>query len=135
MNKPLIILMPSFRTVQTITLTTPVPPSLNNAYTNGRNNRRVLSDEGRAFKEYVTLLARQARAREFTPGYRVRFVFTLWFKDRRPRDPDNCVKLLLDALAKALDFNDCYVVDFRVTVAGYDATNPRCEVVLEELAA
>ena len=37
-----------------LTLTVPVPPSLNNAYTNGcGHGRRVLTSAGRGYKEHI----------------------------------------------------------------------------------
>jgi hypothetical protein len=37
-----------------LTLTVPVPPSLNNGYTNGRGHgRRVLTSAGRGYKEHI----------------------------------------------------------------------------------
>lgn len=115
-----------------IALTTPLPPSLNNCYTNGRGHgRRVLTQQGRTYKAEITklLLGRQP----LPAGARVGLSLRLWFKTKQRRDISNCVKLLEDALAEALGFDDCNVDRLHVERAGYDAAQPRCEVVIEVL--
>jgi Holliday junction resolvase RusA-like endonuclease len=124
-----------------LTLTVPVPPSLNNAYTNGRGHgRRVLTSEGRDFKDMVAqlLLCRAEPAHGFElainqPKPRIALSVRLWFPTKRRRDITNCVKLLEDALAETLGFDDCAVDRVLVERAGYDAMRPRCEVVIEVL--
>lgn len=115
-----------------ITFTTPLPPSLNNAYTNGRGHgRRVLTAEGRMYKSGVaSLLLGQ---RPLPEGARVGLTLRLWFKTRQRADISNRVKLLEDALSEALGFDDCRVDRLIVERAGYDAEWPRCEVVVEVL--
>lgn len=117
-----------------VTLTTPIPPSLNNAYADGSNGRRVLSKKGGDFKNHVALLLMEAGYRPVRQNALIRLSMRLWFATRRRRDITNCVKLLEDALSDALLFDDCNVVRACVERAGYDALNPRCEVVLEVLA-
>jgi len=127
--------------VPTLTLTVPVPPSLNHAYTNGRGHgRRVLSKEGRDYKATVAELmlcrARPAGGFELAinqPKPRIGMHLRLWFSNRQRRDITNCVKLLEDALSEALGFDDCNVDRLFVERAGYDAAQPRCEVVIEVL--
>lgn len=116
-----------------ISITTPVPPSLNHAYPNSDAGRRVLAEAGREFKNLVALLLLEAGHRPVRQKALVRLSMRLWFKDRRRRDITNCVKLLEDALSDALLFDDCNVVRACVERAGYDTLNPRCEVVLEVL--
>jgi Holliday junction resolvase RusA-like endonuclease len=115
-----------------LTLTAPIPPSLNNAYTNGRGHgRRVLTKEGRDYKEYVasSLLGTQP----LPDGARIGLAIQLWFPTKRRRDISNWVKLLEDALSEALGFDDCAVDRLLVERVGYDATRPRCEVTIEVL--
>lgn len=117
-----------------LTLTAPLPPSLNNAYATVRG-RRVLVSEGRDYKAMIgQLLALSPEARQFAQalgGQRLALTLRLWFEDRRRTDISNRIKLLEDALAKNLGFDDCAVDALLVVRAGYDKSNPRCEVVLE----
>jgi Holliday junction resolvase RusA-like endonuclease len=123
-------------------LTVPVPPSLNNAYTNGKGHgRRVLSKEGRDYKATIAqlLLCRAHPVGGFElainqPKPRIGMHIKLWFATRQRRDISNCVKLLEDALSEGLGFDDCAVDKLYVERAGYDAAQPRCEVVIEVLS-
>lgn len=127
--------------IPTLTLTAPVPPSLNNAYTNGRGHgRRVLTAEGRKYKatiaQILLLKAQPANGFEMAIGAadrRVGLILRLWFRTRQRRDITNCVKLLEDALAEQLGFDDCAVDRVLVERAGYDPARPRCEVTVEVL--
>ena len=123
----------------TLTLIAPIPPSLNNAYTNGRGHgRRVLTKEGRDYKATVAqiLLCKAQPSNGFElaiskPERRIGLALRLWFRTRQRRDISNCVKLLEDALAEQLGFDDCAVDRLIVERAGFDAARPRCEVTIE----
>jgi Holliday junction resolvase RusA-like endonuclease len=115
-----------------IALTTPLPPSLNNVYTNGRGHgRRVLTSEGRNYKAEVAklLLGRQP----LPSGARIGLSLRFWFKNKQRTDISNRVKLLEDALSEALGFDDCCVDRLLVERVGYDKAQPRCDVVIEVL--
>jgi Holliday junction resolvase RusA-like endonuclease len=116
-----------------ITLTAPIPPSLNNAYTNGRHHgRRVLTAEGRHYKARVASLLDGTQL--LPNGARIGLSLRLWFRNRQRRDISNCVKLLEDAVSEALGFDDCAVDRLLVERVGIDAVRPRCEVTIEVLA-
>lgn len=125
----------------TLTLIAPVPPSLNNAYTNGKGHgRRVLTKEGRDYKATVAQIllckARPANGFELAigrPDRRIGLALRLWFRTRQRRDISNCVKLIEDALAEQLGFDDCAVDRLIVERAGFDVERPRCEVTIEVL--
>lgn len=125
----------------TLTLTAPIPPSVNNCYTNGRGHgRRVLTKEGRDYKATIAQLllwkARPSNRFELAinrPERRIGLILRLWFRTRQRRDISNCVKLIEDALAEQLGFDDCAVDRLIVERAGFDADRPRCEVVVEVL--
>lgn len=125
----------------TLTLTAPIPPSLNNAYTNGRGHgRRVLTKQGRDYKADIAqlLLTRAELLNGFElaigrPERRIGLVLRLWFRTRQRRDISNCVKLIEDALAEELGFDDCAVDRLIVERVGFDAARPRCEVTVEVL--
>lgn len=112
----------------------PVPPSLNNAYFNGRNGRRVLSAEGRQYKASVGLLVRYlAREQGFTVPKGARLALTARFYFARDnRDGDNAVKLLQDAAAEALGLNDRCIKEWHIYGA-VDKAAPRCAFELAVL--
>lgn len=114
----------------------PVPPSLNNAYTQGRGHgRRVLTEEGRAFKQETGLRARlAASAAGFEPdprAARLALTMRLYFP-RDNRDGDNAIKLLQDAICEGLGINDRRVKEWHV-YADVDRQRPRTDVVVEVL--
>lgn len=115
----------------------PVPPSLNNAYTTGRGHgRRVLSEEGRAYKAQAgRLIAHAAAAEGFQvpPRAPLRLGLRFWFA-RNNRDGSNAVKLLEDAAAEVLGVDDRYVVAMTWEKA-IDAAAPRCDLTIELLEA
>ena len=115
----------------------PIPPSLNNAYTTGRGHgRRVLTDEGRAFKAQAgRLIAHAAAAQGFevAPRAPLRIGLRFWFA-RNNRDGSNAVKLLEDAAAEVLGVDDRYVVAMTWEKA-LDAAAPRCDLTIELLEA
>lgn len=125
---------------EALTLTIPVPPSLNNAYATFRG-RRLLSREGKAFKEMVktqTLLELRKRFTKgsgswYLKGDRLSLTVALHFANNRRRDISNCTKLLEDALSEYLGFDDSAVDVLHVERKENDKANPRCEVRLEVL--
>lgn len=58
-------------------------------------------------------------------------IVNLHFGDKRKRDVDNFLKLLLDGLEGVCYNNDAQIVELTVTKA-YDKKNPRVEVYIEE---
>jgi crossover junction endodeoxyribonuclease RusA len=127
--------------VGTLTLTVPVPPSLNNAYATFKG-RRLLSREGRAFKEEVGIevLFEQRRRIvanvgrwQYSKGDRLSLTLELSFPNNRRHDLDNTVKLTSDALSAALGFDDCVVDVLHVERKENDKVSPRCVVTLKVL--
>lgn len=113
----------------TVFLTIPVPPSLNNAYLSGKHGRRVLTAEGRSYKELVGHMVK-ALGIELAGKERFELAFTVWFPNNRRRDISNIVKLPEDAISEALGFDDCCVDQIYIRRAGIDRAQPRCEVEL-----
>lgn len=117
-----------------LTIETEIPPSTNNAYVNSSRGR-VLSAVARAFKDatgwQALILARQLRWR-YQQGHRIGIKIDLYFKDDRRRDIDNCAKLVIDAIAQALGFDDCIVDDLHIRRRPPDKQNPRCVVKVEQ---
>jgi Holliday junction resolvase RusA-like endonuclease len=77
------------------------PPSLNHSYRAYRG-RVVLSQKARAFKQLVADASPEGFAPIVGP---VKLTVVFKFKDKRKRDLDNYLKVLLDSL-KGLYFND-----------------------------
>ena len=120
-----------------ISLTLPLPPSINNQYvTVGR--RRVLSKDAKAFKKDVRKLIEAARLkgtilvadeqtiRESLLGIYLTFHFETPFR----RDLDGGLKIALDAVCEALGVDDRMVVDLHLTKQ-IDPRTPRLELELE----
>jgi hypothetical protein len=111
----------------------PLPPSLNVAYTvwQGRKN---LTTEGREFKAQAALLIRNAAARAgFAVPPKTWLRVTLYFIfPRNNRDGSNAVKLVEDAAATALGFDDRYVrsMEWHKLI---DKMLPRCDLAIEVL--
>lgn len=121
--------------VSELTLILPVPPSLNNAYFNvkGKRGGRVLTDEARDFKGRVVMLAYGHALMQhwrYLKGARLAVELALWFPNRQRRDIANCEKLVTDALAEALSFDDTVIDRLLIERKGVDKANPRCVVTL-----
>ncbi len=119
-----------------VTLTLPVPPSINHQYTTV-NGRRLLSAAGRAYKaqvgQLVWLNLAQSRNRSLiqselqssTLALSIRFYFTSALR----RDVDGGLKIAQDALCEGLGINDNRIVETHL-YKHIDKNNPRIEVSL-----
>ena len=123
----------------TVVLTLPLPPGVNNQYvTVGR--RRVLSKTAQAFNRDVAKVVDQARrdgaltpATEATLRESLLGVYlTFYFETPHRRDLDGGLKIALDALSRALGFDDRSVVDLHLTKR-IDPLRPRLELDLEAI--
>jgi len=124
----------------TLKLTLPLPPGVNHQYvTVGK--RRVLSKTAQTFKRDVTKLISGLREKghiapsvEQMIGKSLLGVYlTFYFETPMKRDLDGGLKIALDALGSALDFDDRSVVDLHLTKQ-IDPLHPRLEVELETIA-
>lgn len=122
-----------------LALTLPLPPGVNNQYlTVGR--RRVLSAPAKAFhRDVVKLVEGQRRAGVVTPPIERAFgdallgvYLTFFFATPHKRDLDGGLKITLDALGRALGFDDRAVVDLHLTKK-IDPLHPRLEVEIETI--
>lgn len=119
-----------------VSLTLPVPPSINHQYATV-NGRRLLSSAGRAYKSQVgqlvwldmskspnrfTLLA---ALQSFPLALSIRFYFTSALR----RDVDGGLKIAQDALCEGLGINDNRIVETHL-YKHVDKANPRIEVSL-----
>ena len=119
-----------------VTLTLPVPPSVNHQYATV-NGRRLISSAGRAYKAQVGQLvwlklaqsahraALLARLQSEWLALSIRFYFTTALR----RDVDGGLKIAQDALCEGLGINDNRIVEIHL-YKYIDKDNPRIEVRL-----
>jgi crossover junction endodeoxyribonuclease RusA len=124
----------------TLRLVLPLPPGVNNQYVSvGR--RRVLGAPARAFNGNVAKIVAKLRVDGGLPvGRESAFSDTLlgiylvyFFETPHRRDLDGGVKITLDALGRALGFDDRAIVDLHLTKR-IDPLHPRVEVEIETIA-
>lgn len=117
-------------------LTIPISPSVNHLYRPTRNGGRCLTDEARAYRDYVGLLTRHAAIQanwDVLNTDRYGFEIGVWWPDHRRRDIDNLMKLTIDSICPALGFDDSRIVRILLEARGVDRDNPRCDVRVEVL--
>ncbi len=119
-----------------LSLTLPVPPSINHQYATV-NGRRLLSSEGRTYKAQVAqlvwlCLAQSAhratllsRLKSESLALSIRFYFTSALR----RDVDGGLKITQDAICEGLDINDNRIVETHL-YKRVDKNHPRIEVRL-----
>jgi Holliday junction resolvase RusA-like endonuclease len=119
-----------------VAVTLPVPPSLNGQYIHTRYGTR-LHPRAEAFRTEAVLRIREALAGGVWPtDARYRVTVDVWFaNEKRPTDLDNCLKLVGDAAAAALGYNDRQVVEIHAYHRGYDPEAARLELGVEVLPA
>lgn len=118
-----------------IKITLDIPPSVNHCYVNiaGQRKGRKLTEAAKNWKLLAGYEANQAKWKQgwIYPGKDEKIVLLLWafWPDRRPRDMNNCHKLLPDALENVLFENDKNVL-VRDMDFSFDAKRPRLEIVV-----
>jgi crossover junction endodeoxyribonuclease RusA len=103
--------------------TLPVPPSANR-YWRVWNNRIVVTDEARAYKDEIALLLRACIPLEGD----VSVNFTV-FRPRMKGDLDNYNKILFDALQGLCYYNDSQIVEIH-SYRKDDKIKPRVEILV-----
>lgn len=107
-------------------LVLPYPPSVNNLYTTVRG-RRVMSTEGKRFKQAARLIANSAGIEMFKGRVQVR----VWlYRPQRSGDLDNFLKATQDCLTGIAYKDDSQVVHIEAWRLD-DPLNPRVEVEVE----
>ena len=119
-----------------VTMTLPMPPSVNHQYATV-NGRRLISSAGRAYKAQVGQLvwlklaqsthrtSLLARLQSDWLALSIRFYFTSALR----RDVDGGLKIAQDALCEGLGINDNRIVETHL-YKHIDRENPRIEVHL-----
>jgi len=123
-------------TAERLTITLPVPPSINHQYATV-NGRRVLSSAGRTFKLHVgqqLLVALSQSPHKQTLMHRLRteplaLSIRFYFTSPLRRDVDGGLKIAQDALCEGIGLNDNRVIETHL-YKDLDRTNPRIEVSL-----
>jgi len=127
----------SITTDASVSLTLPVPPSINHQYATV-NGRRLLSSTGRAYKAQVGQLvwlallnspdqaALLSQLQIASLALSIRFYFTSALR----RDVDGGLKIAQDALCEGLGVNDNRIVETHL-YKHVDKANPRIEVSLK----
>lgn len=119
-----------------IELTLPVPPSVNHQYATV-NGRRLLSAQGRAYKDLVgqqILVALAQSPHRGTLGQLLRqaslsLSIHFFFASALRRDTDGGLKIAQDALCEGLGLNDNRVVEIHL-YRFQDRNNPRMNIRL-----
>lgn len=106
-----------------VSIQTSMPPSVNNAYATV-HGRRVLTREGRRFKESVSSMPELIKCRNTLPTWiaiSIHLWLPLFYKNGKVRrfDASNRIKLLEDAVCEGLGIDDSRVI--RLTVQKVDA--------------
>ncbi|HWV23571.1 MAG TPA: RusA family crossover junction endodeoxyribonuclease [Thermomicrobiales bacterium] len=126
----------------TLSLTLPMPPSINAQYTLAKGTKkRVLTKTARDFKKragnVILLMQQQSK---ITPVEERAFAnsllgvyMTFYFETPMRRDLDGGLKIALDTIATSLGFDDRNVVDLHLTKQ-IDPLDPRLEVEIETIA-
>ncbi len=123
-------------TVDGLTITLPVPPSINHQYATV-NGRRLLSSTARAYKAQVSrqvwvALAQSPCASPFRDRLRSgSFAFSIqfFFATSLRRDLDGGLKIAQDAVCEGLGINDNRIIETHL-YKHVDKANPRIEVSL-----
>lgn len=125
--------------IKRVRFTLPLPPSINQQYTQ-IGKKRVLSKEHKQFKKQVRHRIHRLRVDEILSDEFVTALATGWvglfldfyFETPLRRDLDGGLKITQDAILGALRINDNRVVDIHL-VKRMAPTNPRVEVELEAI--
>ncbi len=117
-------------------LTLPIPPSINHQYATVKG-RRVLSAEGRSYKQLVgqhilmALARNPERDRLRTLFKSHNLILSMWFYFRTAlrRDLDSGLKIAQDGICEALELNDNRVVEIHL-YKRIDRKDPHLEATL-----
>ncbi len=107
----------------------PYPPSVNMYWRHTKAGRHYISAEGKAFRETVGWIVKQARASERLTE-KLDVTVQIFPPDKRRRDIDNVFKSLLDALQHAGGYEDDFQID-RLAIVRCNVEKPgKCIVTI-----
>lgn len=116
---------------QTLSLTLPIPPSVNHMYQNAGRGRRLTKQAMEYIKTAQDLCKSAIRQQRWKKDREhVWYVMDLYFyfPDKRIRDSHNTLKLLTDSLEGLLFRNDYFLLP-RIQYVCLDRENPRLEII------
>jgi len=124
-----------------ISLTLPMPPSINNQYVVVGKRKRVLTKVAQTWKKDATKAISMLRDKSTVSPVEERELaksllgvyMTFYFETPMKRDLDGGLKIALDTIATNLGFDDRNVVDLHLTKQ-IDPLNPRLEVEIETIS-
>ena len=127
-------------TPERLTLSLPVPPSINHQYATV-NGRRLLSSAGRGYKatvaqQVLVALARSPQKESLLHALRGNYLtlsIHFYFASPLRRDVDGGLKIAQDALCEALGLNDNRIVEIHL-YKSRDAHQPHIEMTLGALS-
>jgi crossover junction endodeoxyribonuclease RusA len=131
----------SQKTPTMISLTLPMPPSINEQYVVIGKRKRVLTKVARTWKKDATRAISMLRDKSTISPVEERELanhllgvyMTFYFRTPMKRDLDGGLKIALDTIATNLGFDDRNVVDLHLTKQ-IDPLHPRLEVEIETIA-
>jgi crossover junction endodeoxyribonuclease RusA len=116
---------------KSLSLSLPIPPSVNAIYYNTRGGGRRLTRKAEHYIRDVRALTNLAMDEQHwtkqEKGVWLYMDLVFYFPDRRRRDSHNCLKVLLDAIESLAYIDDMYVLP-RIQSVEYDKENPRVEL-------
>lgn len=116
-----------------LSITLPIPPSVNALYRSIGRGRNILSKEGRDWYAKAVPMIQQQSCGWFVLG-KAELALTIYYPDRRRWDLSNRIKALEDAITKAGVWKDDEQVVRIVAEKGpVDKDCPRCEVTITAL--
>lgn len=104
-----------------------LPPSVNNLY-EGMGKNRHKRAEVVAYQAAVYYQLNNMDYALIPDGEKVRVTIAVWVGDKRKRDLDNMLKVLLDTFKGYLYKDDSIIHRILIYRAGFDKLNPRCEL-------
>ncbi|PWK10187.1 RusA family crossover junction endodeoxyribonuclease [Tumebacillus permanentifrigoris] len=111
------------------------PPSMNHVYRNVSISRRVVTPDGKMWKDAVQIFACSAMQKagwKMTKDEKVVAEVTVYWPSKRKRDVENIGKLLWDSL-EGIVFDDDQWLLPRYMDFHHDKNNPRIEIVFYPL--
>lgn len=116
-----------------VVLTLPFPPTTNHAYATV-NSRRVKTKQARSYAAFAASLAKAAYVTApFNTTDRLKVELILHAPDRRRYDIMNREKILIDAIAEVLGFDDQQIDLFTIARGRHDPEQPRAIVIIRAL--
>lgn len=117
-----------------MTVTVPLPPSLNHAYITTKQGKRIMTSECRDYKTYTTLLIKSTTGLKMPYSKLKSIHYTFYLPDNRKRDiPDNAGKILRDCIKGVIVDDDCWqCIDIETFGPHFiDKDNPRVIITYE----